>query len=82
MYRPPFRHRPDAKNIVRVVARRDEYMEAMPRLSMPYPIDTAKLTRVRTMMKDQGLTALVCRAPDNLVYLANYWCMKGPAAHR
>src|SRR5690606_20542075 len=23
------------------------------------------------------LDALVARAPDNLVYLANYWCMKG-----
>ncbi|MFI5088906.1 MAG: M24 family metallopeptidase [Terriglobales bacterium] len=44
---------------------------------MPYPIDTAKLARVRAMMKDQGLTALVCRAPDNIVYLSNYWCMKG-----
>src|SRR5271168_5561559 len=28
-------------------------------------------------MKDQDLTALVVRAPDNLVYLTNYWCMKG-----
>lgn len=44
---------------------------------MPYPIDTAKLARVRAMMKDQDLSALVCRAPDNVVYLANYWCMKG-----
>lgn len=44
---------------------------------MPYPIDTAKLSRVRAMMKDHGLTALVCRAPDNIVYLSNYWCMKG-----
>jgi Xaa-Pro aminopeptidase len=28
-------------------------------------------------MKAQGLSALVCRAPDNVVYLTNYWCMKG-----
>jgi Xaa-Pro aminopeptidase len=28
-------------------------------------------------MKDQDATALVVRAPDNLVYLTNYWCMKG-----
>jgi Xaa-Pro aminopeptidase len=28
-------------------------------------------------MKDQDLTALIVRAPDNLVYLTNYWCMKG-----
>src|SRR5205807_2352282 len=29
------------------------------------------------IMKDQDLSALVVRAPDNIVYLANYWCMKG-----
>jgi len=28
-------------------------------------------------MKGQDVTALVVRAPDNLVYLTNYWCMKG-----
>ena len=44
---------------------------------MPWPIDEAKLNRVRALMKDQDLTALVVRAPDNLVYLTNYWCMKG-----
>ena len=44
---------------------------------MPYPIDIAKLARVRATMKERGLTALVCRAPDNVVYLSNYWCMKG-----
>src|SRR5271169_5381194 len=45
--------------------------------TMPWPIDEAKLNRVRALMKDQDLTALVVRAPDNLVYLTNYWCMKG-----
>ncbi len=44
---------------------------------MPWPIDQAKLNRVRALMKDQELSALVVRAPDNLVYLTNYWCMKG-----
>jgi Xaa-Pro aminopeptidase len=44
---------------------------------MSWPIDEAKLTRVRALMKDQEVTALVVRAPDNLVYLTNYWCMKG-----
>src|SRR5215467_1721858 len=44
---------------------------------MPWPIDTAKLSRVRALMKDQDLDALVVRAPDNVVYLSNYWCMKG-----
>jgi Xaa-Pro dipeptidase len=28
-------------------------------------------------MKQQDLDALVVRAPDNIVYLTNYWCMKG-----
>lgn len=44
---------------------------------MPYPIDQAKLDRVRGLMKEQDLDALVVRAPDNIVYLTNYWCMKG-----
>jgi Xaa-Pro aminopeptidase len=44
---------------------------------MSWPVDEAKLSRVRALMKDQDLTALVVRAPDNLVYLTNYWCMKG-----
>ena len=44
---------------------------------MSWPVDEAKLNRVRTLMKDQDVTALVVRAPDNLVYLTNYWCMKG-----
>ncbi len=44
---------------------------------MPYPVDEPKLQRVRELMKQQDLDALVVRAPDNLVYLTNYWCMKG-----
>jgi Xaa-Pro dipeptidase len=44
---------------------------------MAWPVDNPKLDRVRTLMKDQGLSALVCRAPDNVLYLTNYWCMKG-----
>jgi len=44
---------------------------------MPWPIDTAKLSRVRALLKDQDLDALVVRAPDNVLYLSNYWCMKG-----
>jgi Xaa-Pro aminopeptidase len=44
---------------------------------MTWPIDTAKLDRVRSLMKDQDLAALVVRAPDNILYLTNYWCMKG-----
>ena len=44
---------------------------------MTWEIDKAKLDRVRGLMKDQDLTALVVRAPDNILYLTNYWCMKG-----
>ena len=44
---------------------------------MAWPTDNAKLSRVRALMKDQDLDALVVRAPDNVVYLSNYWCMKG-----
>jgi Xaa-Pro dipeptidase len=44
---------------------------------MPYRIDRIKLDRVRELMKRNDLDALVVRAPDNIVYLTNYWCMKG-----
>lgn len=44
---------------------------------MAWPIDTAKLDRVRALMTEQDVEALVVRAPDNVVYLSNYWCMKG-----
>jgi len=41
------------------------------------PRDDAKLDRVRALMADRELDALVVRAPDNLLYLTDYWCMKG-----
>ena len=44
---------------------------------MSWPRDDAKLDRVRTLMTDQGLDAIVARAPDNVLYLTNYWGMKG-----
>ena len=44
---------------------------------MAWPVDHAKLDRVRALMKDQDVSALVVRAPDNILYLTNYWCMKG-----
>jgi Xaa-Pro aminopeptidase len=40
-------------------------------------MDESKLNRVRSLMKDQNLSALVVRAPDNVLYLTNYWSMKG-----
>jgi Xaa-Pro dipeptidase len=39
--------------------------------------DDAKLQRVRALMAEQGLDALVARAPDNVLYLTNFWGMKG-----
>ena len=44
---------------------------------MPGRLTSRKLDRVRALMKDQDMSALVVRAPDNIVYLTNYWCMKG-----
>ncbi len=44
---------------------------------MAWSVDNTKLDRVRALMKDQDVSALVVRAPDNIVYLTNYWCMKG-----
>jgi Xaa-Pro aminopeptidase len=42
-----------------------------------WPRDDAKLDRVRTLMRERGLDALVVRAPDNVLYLTNLWSMKG-----
>ena len=44
---------------------------------MTWPRDDAKLARVRALMADQELDALVVRAPDNVLYLTNFWGMKG-----
>ncbi len=44
---------------------------------MTWPRDDAKLERVRALMAEQELDALVVRAPDNVVYLTNFWGMKG-----
>jgi Xaa-Pro aminopeptidase len=42
-----------------------------------WPRDDAKLERVRTLMADEELDTLVVRAPDNVLYLSNFWGMKG-----
>jgi Xaa-Pro aminopeptidase len=39
--------------------------------------DDARLERVRTLMAERDLGALVVRAPDNVLYLTNFWGMKG-----
>ena len=44
---------------------------------MRWARDDAKLDRVRSLMADDGLDVLVVRAPDNVLYLTDYWCMKG-----
>ncbi|HET7045150.1 MAG TPA: aminopeptidase P family N-terminal domain-containing protein, partial [Gaiellaceae bacterium] len=44
---------------------------------MTWPRDDAKLERVRALMADRELDALVVRAPDNVLYLTNFWGMKG-----
>ncbi|HEY6054084.1 MAG TPA: Xaa-Pro peptidase family protein [Gaiellaceae bacterium] len=44
---------------------------------MTWPRDEAKLARVRALMEERGLDALVVRAPDDVLYLTNFWSMKG-----
>ena len=44
---------------------------------MSWARDDAKLERVRALMADDALDALVVRAPDNVLYLTNFWGMKG-----
>jgi Xaa-Pro aminopeptidase len=44
---------------------------------MSWPRDLAKLQRVRELMAEEELDALVVRAPDNVLYLTNFWGMKG-----
>ncbi len=44
---------------------------------MAWPRDEVKLGRVRALMEEEGLDALVVRAPDNVLYLTNFWGMKG-----
>jgi Xaa-Pro aminopeptidase len=42
-----------------------------------WPRDDAKLDRVRALIADHDLDGLVVRTPDNVLYLSNYWGMKG-----
>src|SRR5436190_12050592 len=44
---------------------------------MTWPRDDQELDRVRALLADHALDALVVRALDNVLYLSNYWCMKG-----
>jgi Xaa-Pro dipeptidase len=42
-----------------------------------FPRDAARLARVRALMAEREIDALVVRTPDNIVYLTNFWGMKG-----
>ena len=44
---------------------------------MGHALDQEKWKRVREMMEKNDLDALVVRAPDNILYLTDYWTMKG-----
>jgi Xaa-Pro dipeptidase len=44
---------------------------------MSFPRDEARLSRVRALMAEREIDALVVRTPDNIVYLTNFWGMKG-----
>ena len=44
---------------------------------VPWSRDDDKLDRVRALMAEAELDALVVRAPDNVLYLTNFWGMKG-----
>src|SRR5450432_3190228 len=39
--------------------------------------DDSKLERVRGLLAEEGLDAVVVRATDNVLYLTNFWGMKG-----
>ena len=44
---------------------------------MAWARDDAKLERARSLMAAAGLDVIVARAPDNVLYLTNFWGMKG-----
>ena len=44
---------------------------------MSWARDDAKLARVRALLEEAELDAVVVRAPDNVLYLTNFWGMKG-----
>jgi Xaa-Pro aminopeptidase len=42
-----------------------------------WPKDEAKWQRLRSLLAERELDAVVARAPDNVLYLTNYWPIKG-----
>src|SRR5207247_9091690 len=72
------------ESVVPLLGVREEYGRRRPRarqalraLSLSWARHDAKLERVRALMADEGLDTLVARAPDNVLYLTNFWSMKG-----
>ena len=65
------------RNPVDLVAGGARRAGAAARALVSWPRDDAKLERVRALMAEQELDALVVRAPDNVLYLTNFWGMKG-----
>jgi Xaa-Pro aminopeptidase len=59
------------------VGARARLARAAARSLVSWSRDDAKLERVRAAMGEQELDALVVRAPDNVLYLTNFWGMKG-----
>ncbi len=55
----------------------ERYMLEIRRAGVSWPRDDTKLERVRALMAEHELDALVVRAPDNVLYLTNFWGMKG-----
>ena len=49
---------------------------------MSWPPDDAKLERVRGLMAEQGINAIVARAPDNVLYLTGFWGMTASCGRR
>jgi Xaa-Pro dipeptidase len=36
-------------------------------------VDTQRMDRIRDRMREEGLDAIICRLPENVVLLTNYW---------
>jgi Xaa-Pro aminopeptidase len=36
-------------------------------------VDIARRERLRTLMREEGYDALICRLPEHVVYLTDHW---------
>jgi Xaa-Pro aminopeptidase len=69
--------RPSSRSITSELERQAERDGLASLSGIPWPRDEPKLEHVRALMAERGLDALVVRAPDNVLYLTNFWGMKG-----